>query len=274
MLTTRFSPAPYGFGIFKPSTLWPPPPKEFRKRAEQSTSLAGLKNAARRYQNGSSGSQSREESGASSDSHQHKHRFGSLATHRKAHELADAVQQLPDDKPQAAEQHNTEGAGAGSHERKGEDEQHKAEVAEVITVKVDGEEVKLVDQIQLYATNEQVCLAVCVRNAPDSPATLEQLIYPFVSPIWQPSLGGLPPLYIVAGDKEVLRDEIVFVRCLNWFSHRETDFGSRRLRIAPLTRTAILFARVFSSRTPSALPAARSTRRPRCARADLLRRSY
>ncbi|GJN91644.1 hypothetical protein Rhopal_004667-T1 [Rhodotorula paludigena] len=185
-------PPPYGFGIFKPSTLWPPPPKEFRKRAEQSTSLAGLKDAARRYQNSSSGSQSREASSASSDSHQHKHRFGSLATHRKAHELADAVQQLPDDKPQAAEQHDTAGAGAASHERKGEDEQHKAEVAEVITVKVDGEEVKLVDQIQLYATNEQ-------------------LIYPFVSPIWQPSLGGLPPLYIVAGDKEVLRDEIVFI---------------------------------------------------------------
>lgn len=33
-----------------------------------------------------------------------------------------------------------------------------------------------------------------------------------MSPIWQPSLGGLPPLYIQAGDKEVLRDEIVFVR--------------------------------------------------------------
>lgn len=59
-------------------------------------------------------------------------------------------------------------------------------------VKVDGKEVELVDQIQLYATNEQ-------------------LVYPFVSPIWQPSLGGLPPLYVMAGDKEVLRDEIIYV---------------------------------------------------------------
>ncbi|KAF9076850.1 hypothetical protein BDP27DRAFT_1254731 [Rhodocollybia butyracea] len=40
-------------------------------------------------------------------------------------------------------------------------------------------------------------------------ATTEQLTHPLVSPIVQGSLGNLPPLYIIAGDGEVLRDEII-----------------------------------------------------------------
>ncbi|KII94934.1 hypothetical protein PLICRDRAFT_33764 [Plicaturopsis crispa FD-325 SS-3] len=51
---------------------------------------------------------------------------------------------------------------------------------------------ELRSQIQLYATNEQ-------------------LTHPLVSPVLQGSLGNLPPLYILAGDKEVLRDEIVYM---------------------------------------------------------------
>ncbi|KAF8309400.1 alpha/beta-hydrolase [Clavulina sp. PMI_390] len=47
-------------------------------------------------------------------------------------------------------------------------------------------------QIQLYATNEQ-------------------LSHPLVSPLLNPSLGGLPPLYILAGDGECLRDEIIYL---------------------------------------------------------------
>lgn len=38
-----------------------------------------------------------------------------------------------------------------------------------------------------------------------------QLTHPLVSPITQGSLGNLPPLYILAGDGEVLRDEIVYL---------------------------------------------------------------
>lgn len=41
-------------------------------------------------------------------------------------------------------------------------------------------------------------------------ATNVQLSHPLVSPALQPSLGGLPPLYIMCGDKEMLRDEIVY----------------------------------------------------------------
>ena len=32
-----------------------------------------------------------------------------------------------------------------------------------------------------------------------------------VSPILQGSLGGLPPLYVIAGDAEVLRDEAIYL---------------------------------------------------------------
>ncbi|EIN10888.1 alpha/beta-hydrolase [Punctularia strigosozonata HHB-11173 SS5] len=47
-------------------------------------------------------------------------------------------------------------------------------------------------QIQIYATNEQ-------------------LTHPLVSPLLQGSLGNLPPLYIIAGDGEALRDEVIYV---------------------------------------------------------------
>ncbi|GAA5926587.1 hypothetical protein JCM3775_001058 [Rhodotorula graminis] len=186
-------PPPYGFSIFKPSTLWPPPPPEFRKRAAESTSLAGLKKAAHKFQHGSSSSSpgSGTANPTVGSAEHHGHRFGTLATHNKAHELADAVENLPEDDPQRAEHSGDAAQGGGPKTRTG-GEQNKAELAHVIKVTVDGQEVELVDQIQLYATNEQ-------------------LAYAYVSPIWQPSLGGLPPLYIQAGDKEVLRDEIVFL---------------------------------------------------------------
>jgi len=38
-----------------------------------------------------------------------------------------------------------------------------------------------------------------------------QLSHPLVSPILQGSLGGLPPLYVIAGDAEVLRDEAIYL---------------------------------------------------------------
>ncbi|WVQ67321.1 uncharacterized protein L199_005517 [Kwoniella botswanensis] len=58
-----------------------------------------------------------------------------------------------------------------------------------LTVK--GEEILIDTQIQLYATNAQLC-------------------HPWVSPVLG-YLGGLPPLFIMCGDKEVLRDEIIFL---------------------------------------------------------------
>ena len=53
----------------------------------------------------------------------------------------------------------------------------------------DGEELMITDQVQLYAPNNL-------------------LGHPLVSPVVS-YLGGLPPLFIVASDAEVLRDEIL-----------------------------------------------------------------
>jgi len=61
---------------------------------------------------------------------------------------------------------------------------------EPLKLEVKDEQVLIDTQIQLYATNAQLC-------------------HPFVSPILG-YLGGLPPLFIMAGDKEVLRDEILY----------------------------------------------------------------
>ncbi|KAJ7129477.1 Alpha/Beta hydrolase protein [Mycena epipterygia] len=55
--------------------------------------------------------------------------------------------------------------------------------------------------------------AVCLelRSQIQLYATTEQLTHPLVSPILQGSLGNLPPMYILAGNDEVLRDEIVYI---------------------------------------------------------------
>jgi ribonuclease HI len=64
--------------------------------------------------------------------------------------LANAVENLPESDPQQAEQHETDGAPSGGTK------EGKGEIGAVIKVKIDGEEVELADQIQLYATNDQV----------------------------------------------------------------------------------------------------------------------
>ncbi|KAI3320236.1 alpha/beta-hydrolase [Xylariaceae sp. AK1471] len=67
-----------------------------------------------------------------------------------------------------------------------------------LRINIDGKEVILKDQIQMYATNEL-------------------LSHPLVSPIMQPSLGGLPPLLIMTGGGEILRDEQIYLahKCAN-----------------------------------------------------------
>ncbi|KAF4125566.1 Acetyl esterase/lipase [Geosmithia morbida] len=62
----------------------------------------------------------------------------------------------------------------------------------LLTVTIDGEEVRIKDQIQLYTTNEL-------------------LDHPLVSPVLQPTLGGLPPLLIMTGGGEILRDEQIYL---------------------------------------------------------------
>ncbi len=61
-----------------------------------------------------------------------------------------------------------------------------------LSIEVDGKFVILKDQIQLYTTNQL-------------------LSHPLVSPVLQPSLGGLPPLLILTGGGEILRDEQIYL---------------------------------------------------------------
>jgi len=61
-----------------------------------------------------------------------------------------------------------------------------------ISVMIDGNLVEIKDQIQMYASNHLIS-------------------HPLVSPILQPSLGGLPPLLILTGGGEALRDEQIYL---------------------------------------------------------------
>ncbi|KAK8158065.1 hypothetical protein BKA80DRAFT_312428 [Phyllosticta citrichinensis] len=61
-----------------------------------------------------------------------------------------------------------------------------------LTVTIDGKLITIKDQIQLYAANHL-------------------LNHPLVSPVLQPTLGGLPPLLVQVGGGELLHDEQVYL---------------------------------------------------------------
>ncbi|RMZ92401.1 hypothetical protein DV736_g355, partial [Chaetothyriales sp. CBS 134916] len=61
-----------------------------------------------------------------------------------------------------------------------------------LSVEVDGIIIQIRDQTQMYTTNQL-------------------LSHPLVSPVLQPSLGGLPPILILAGGGELLRDEQIYL---------------------------------------------------------------
>lgn len=67
-----------------------------------------------------------------------------------------------------------------------------------LSVLVDGEMIEVKEQIQMYANNELIS-------------------HPLVSPIMQPTLGGLPPLLVMVGGGEILRDEQIYLahKCAN-----------------------------------------------------------
>ncbi|CAD6563544.1 MAG: hypothetical protein ASARMPRED_000033 [Alectoria sarmentosa] len=61
-----------------------------------------------------------------------------------------------------------------------------------LSIMIGGKLVDIKDQIQMYTTNQLIS-------------------HPLVSPVLQPSLGGLPPLLIMTGGGEVLRDEQIYL---------------------------------------------------------------
>lgn len=75
-----------------------------------------------------------------------------------------------------------------------------------LTIEIDGELIEIIDQIQMYAENSM-------------------LAHPLVSPIQQPSLGGLPPLLIQTGGAELLHDEQVYLahKAANPLRYRPAD---------------------------------------------------
>ncbi|KAI9840447.1 MAG: hypothetical protein M1837_001603 [Sclerophora amabilis] len=61
-----------------------------------------------------------------------------------------------------------------------------------LSIMLDGNLIEIKDQIQMYASNQLIS-------------------HPLVSPVLQPSLGGLPPLLILTGGGEMLRDEQIYL---------------------------------------------------------------
>ncbi|KAK5118051.1 hypothetical protein LTR62_004097 [Meristemomyces frigidus] len=61
-----------------------------------------------------------------------------------------------------------------------------------LSIVLDGTEIRLKEQLQLYAPNDL-------------------LAHPLVSPVLQPTLGGLPPMLIQVGGAELLRDEQIYL---------------------------------------------------------------
>ncbi|KAM3512204.1 hypothetical protein MY11210_004122 [Beauveria gryllotalpidicola] len=70
--------------------------------------------------------------------------------------------------------------------------EHKPDERQYITLDIDGKPVTIKDQIQLYTTNAL-------------------LTHPLVSPVLQATLGGLPPLFVMVGGGEILRDEQIYL---------------------------------------------------------------
>ena len=61
-----------------------------------------------------------------------------------------------------------------------------------LSIMIGGEFIDIKDQIQMYTTNQLIS-------------------HPLVSPVLQPSLGGLPPLLVITGGGELLRDEQIYL---------------------------------------------------------------
>ncbi|KAI9650857.1 hypothetical protein NHQ30_000892 [Ciborinia camelliae] len=106
---------------------------------------------------------------------------------------ADAVQGFHVDRhPPSGTKNNTAAAGPSSDNNSVPQANTVPGFGRRLSIMIDGELVVIKDQIQMYATNQQ-------------------LSHPLVSPVLQPSLGGLPPLLILTGGGEMLRDEQIYI---------------------------------------------------------------
>ncbi|WWC89008.1 uncharacterized protein L201_003925 [Kwoniella dendrophila CBS 6074] len=208
---------PYGF-IHKPSSLWPPPPPMLTEEV-QTRLRSRVKEAVHRMQH----RPQKAEEDAKSLLTTIKQEAGTstinepttvpdkLKTSKPAEGLEKSKDQSESDlhpladksenkhpEPQTEPTHNPSRANPADLfpalvEQREKDIRPStlAQCDTPLKLTVKGEEILIDTQIQLYATNAQLC-------------------HPWVSPVLG-YLGGLPPLFVMCGDKEVLRDEIIFL---------------------------------------------------------------
>ena len=95
----------------------------------------------------------------------------------------DAVRGFSVDTPKEADQEDLK--EAGHIDPRGKDRSSVAGGNRNLSIVIDDKVIKIKDQIQMYATNQLIS-------------------HPLVSPVLQPSLGGLPPLLILTGGGKVI----------------------------------------------------------------------
>ncbi len=115
--------------------------------------------------------------------------------HHPGHHLseADAIQGFHiDQNPPQGTHNDTAASGTAKNHASGPKANSVPGAGHELSIMLDGNLVEVKDQIQMYASNQLIS-------------------HPLVSPILQPSLGGLPPLLILTGGGEMLRDEQIYI---------------------------------------------------------------
>jgi acetyl esterase/lipase len=97
-----------------------------------------------------------------------------------------------DHHPDPETQNNTAATGMATNDGTGPAANTVPGSGHELSIMIDGNLVEIQDQIQMYASNQLIA-------------------HPLVSPVLQPSLGGLPPLLILTGGGEMLRDEQIYL---------------------------------------------------------------
>ncbi|TVY24949.1 AB hydrolase superfamily protein, partial [Lachnellula hyalina] len=106
---------------------------------------------------------------------------------------ADAVQGFHiNQHPDAGTKNDTAATGTATNDGTGPAANTVPGPGHELSIMIDGKLVEIKDQIQMYASNQLMS-------------------HPLVSPVLQPSLGGLPPLLIMVGGGEMLRDEQIYL---------------------------------------------------------------
>lgn len=187
---------PYGLSLYRPSTLWPPPPEEMGSevRRKLTTRIRTVVNNAMTIPT-SFGNKSPSSPNVPLSSEQSQIDFDAVKPRTS---LGDSALAADDSVGGANAKFTPTISGAPQPDypsKKPPNELNHAEIpkkrGDPMLIEVDGKTVMIKGQIHLYAMNHQ-------------------LGHPLVSPMMG-YLGGLPPLYIMCSDKEVLRDEIIYM---------------------------------------------------------------